>query len=273
MKKNKGFTLVELLVVIAVIALLMAILLPALSKARTQAKRIMCLSGLKQLLTAWMAYADNHDGKLVNGGQAPPLNAVEPFWCTGFSTPSDPGFDWCKVGTGPGCNGTVLDYDQRIEKMKKGALFKYCNNIKSYRCQEAAKDVHRTYIMPTPMNAAWSGMGSTYPGERVAKRLGQIKKSAERVVFFEEKDITADAFQFPFYTNVTQIRWGPDYPNIMHGDGANFGFADGHAELHIWQCRQTIDWIRRNYTGTVPTVAECDKDLKWMLNAVWGFAL
>jgi prepilin-type N-terminal cleavage/methylation domain-containing protein len=81
-----GFTLVELLVVIAIIALLMAVLLPALNRARTQAKRIVCLSGLKQLVTAWMAYADNSDSKLVNGGQ-PPSNTptpTEPYWCTSF---------------------------------------------------------------------------------------------------------------------------------------------------------------------------------------------
>jgi prepilin-type processing-associated H-X9-DG protein len=111
-------------------------------------------------------------------------------------------------------------------------------------------------------------MGSAYPSERVAKRIGQIKKSAERVVFFEEKEISADAFQFPF--NTTTPYWGPDNPNIMHGDGANFGFADGHADYHKWECTQTIDWIRRNHTPPVPTWAQCNKDLKWMHNAVWG---
>ena len=62
-----GFTLVELLVVISIIALLMAVLLPALSKARTQAKRIVCLSGLKQLTLGWMNYAAAYNDKLVNG--------------------------------------------------------------------------------------------------------------------------------------------------------------------------------------------------------------
>jgi prepilin-type processing-associated H-X9-DG protein len=167
-----------------------------------------------------------------------------------------------------------LTYEERVEKLKKGALFKYCNNIKSYRCPEAAKEVHRTYIMPTPMNAWWQGGGSNlYPASRVAKRVGQIKKSGERVVFFEEKEISADAFQFPFYSNVANLQWGPDYPNIMHGDGANFGYADGHGDFHKWECQQTIDWIRRNYTPPIPTSADCPKDLKWMLNAVWGLSL
>ena len=70
-----GFTLVELLVVIAIIALLMAVLLPALNRARTQAKRIVCLSGLKQLTLGWMTYADGNNDKLVNGSPETPYAA------------------------------------------------------------------------------------------------------------------------------------------------------------------------------------------------------
>lgn len=273
MKKKGGFTLVELLVVIAVIALLMAILLPALTKAKTQAKRIMCLSGLKQLMTAWMAYADNNDGKLVNGGQAPPANATEPFWCTGFPSTDYPSWDWCWEAGMTTCTA-VLTYEQRVEQLKRGALFRYCNNVKSYRCPEAPKETHRTYIMPTSMNAFWTGGGM--PMGEVAKRVGQIKKSAERVVFFEEKKISPDAFQFPFYTQVSQLRWWSDKPNVMHGDGANFGFADGHADYHKWECEETLKNARCDTCTSPPTPAEvqaCPKDAKWMLKVVWGLSL
>ena len=57
-----GFTLVELLVVIAVIAMLMAILLPALRKARQLAQRVRCGSNLRQLAMGWRLYLDDNDG-------------------------------------------------------------------------------------------------------------------------------------------------------------------------------------------------------------------
>src|SRR5580658_1883943 len=60
----KGFTLVELLAVIAIIAMLAGILLPALSGARERSRGIYCLNNARQLTLAWHLYADDHDGTL-----------------------------------------------------------------------------------------------------------------------------------------------------------------------------------------------------------------
>src|SRR5215467_68450 len=70
--RSHGFTLVELLVVLAIIAILASLLLPALGKAKSKAEGIFCLNNTKQLALAWSLYADDHNGRLVYnlGGSA-----------------------------------------------------------------------------------------------------------------------------------------------------------------------------------------------------------
>jgi prepilin-type N-terminal cleavage/methylation domain-containing protein len=62
MKKKRGFTLIELLVVISIIALLMAMLMPTLSKAKEQTYSLVCQTRLKQLGVAWSMYCDDNKG-------------------------------------------------------------------------------------------------------------------------------------------------------------------------------------------------------------------
>jgi prepilin-type N-terminal cleavage/methylation domain-containing protein len=72
--KRRAFTLVELLVVIAIIALLMSILIPALTSVKRQAKAVMCQSNLKQWVLCFTIYTNDNEGYFMSGN----LGGVQP---------------------------------------------------------------------------------------------------------------------------------------------------------------------------------------------------
>ena len=114
-----GFTLVELLVVIGIIAILIAVLLPAVSRARGLAQSMACLNNLRQLQTCWLMYANDHNGTLPPNLSVYDLDTGEPI----------PGLDlrltWC-----PGNVRT----DVNTANIEKGYLFPYNRSTAIYHC-------------------------------------------------------------------------------------------------------------------------------------------
>ncbi|WP_395137592.1 type II secretion system protein, partial [Armatimonas sp.] len=74
-RPEAGFTLIELLVVIAIIAILAAILFPVFATARGNARKMACLSNLRQIGMANLMYSQDYDDYPVWGGDPPDLNA------------------------------------------------------------------------------------------------------------------------------------------------------------------------------------------------------
>ena len=103
---KQGFTLIELLVVIAIIAILAAMLIPALSKAKTKAQGISCMNNTKQLMLANHLYqGDNQDyfPMAFHGGYVPGANTTSKPWVTGW-------LDW---GTGTDNTNEIYLIDSR----------------------------------------------------------------------------------------------------------------------------------------------------------------
>jgi prepilin-type N-terminal cleavage/methylation domain-containing protein/prepilin-type processing-associated H-X9-DG protein len=262
-----GFTLIELLVVISIIALLMAVLMPALSKARKQGKKAVCLSNLKQLQLGWTAYAETFEGKLVNGGQADwhKPSIKENMWCT-ETHPKDNLYDWDWYPW------DMSSMQKRIDKLKTGAIWPYVKNPELYRCPEAQRTMHRTYSIVTSMNSKWDEMSSCCGSIQgpLFKNLGQIKAPQERIVFVEEGYPSSDAFEVYY----SREGWC-DAPQAPHNKAANFGYADGHAELWKWTDKRTICWVGIDWSNvTKPPNCPYDqpgnKDLQRVQIATYG---
>jgi prepilin-type N-terminal cleavage/methylation domain-containing protein/prepilin-type processing-associated H-X9-DG protein len=221
MSRRSAFTLIELLVVIAVIAILMAILMPALSRAREQGKRAACLNNVKQMALAWNLYADDNDGKMVNGNTSlGTFNRDRACWVY-----------W------PGDTATEA---QRIQGIRDGLLYRYCPDVKLYKCPTGIRGEFVTYSIPDAMNGYYSIPGAQ---EQIKTLRTQIRNLSAQVVFLDEGRLSPSSWTVWY----DQERWW-DQITARHGDGTNFSFADGHSEHWKWKDQRTVTVAKADYT-------------------------
>ncbi len=284
---RNGFTLIELLVVIAVIALLLAIFIPVTRAARERAQRAVCLSNLRQLALAWVAYADEHDGKLVNG------SAFEEHGVNERKLDGWMGMAFCF----PESRSAL------IEDPDKGPLWPYLADIDIYRCPAGRRGHAATYTTVVAANnhgvnvegtflpgrSAWENTELTKFGRRVGDtallltRLTDILSpgAAQRAVFVD-KGFTPAGNEFYVHYLRPLWKWFSP-PSVHHADGMTLSMADGHAEYWKWRGRETVTGLPRKLMSVrgvsmeildggdyQPQTEDGLYDLQRLQRATWG---
>jgi prepilin-type N-terminal cleavage/methylation domain-containing protein/prepilin-type processing-associated H-X9-DG protein len=271
MEKQRGFTLIELLVVIAIIALLLALLMPALDHARELARRSVCKANLRDLVLAWIMYADDNDGKIINGRPSRNRNGT-PTTGTGENTDLKATADGrFEIPWAPGleldgnADPTMTEYDQEQE-IKKGSLYANTKNVKSYRCPGGKARHQRTYSIVTSLNGERDPVaGQSDRNLLCVKNRSLVRRPHDRYVFVDEGWVNNVSFQVRY----NQAQW-IDPPPVRHSGGMTFVFADGHSGHIKWDGEGTVDAGKRRVFNYTPVSPDDAMDLRDVRIAVWG---
>jgi prepilin-type N-terminal cleavage/methylation domain-containing protein len=270
----KGFTLIELLVVIAIIALLLALLFPVLRSAREAGQRAVCLSNLRQLTLAWLAYAEEHDGALVYGKMGTRTMSKRRNGVITTVTLKS----W--AGSAFSASSTRAEL---IADPNKGALWPWIKDVDIYRCPRIQVDNLLTYATVPSANGGTLVPGTflnscLYPGERIGSTVLKLSKltdivspgAGQRAVFIDGGD---DGGGGSFYVEYLQPRWKNASPPIHHLDGTTLSMADGHAEYWKWKgCETVVEATRVRGRAFLyePVTEDGLYDLQRLQRATWG---
>jgi prepilin-type N-terminal cleavage/methylation domain-containing protein len=292
---SAGFTLIELLVVVAIIALLVALMMPVLRRAREAGRRAVCMGHLRQMQTAWYAYAESNVGVMVNGDATLVVTGWKPWLIASQNYRPR----------------TRADVDAL---MRTGALAPYVGNVNVYRCP-AQFDIPAfnpswgpcpeyrwltPYGIVTPLNWYRLSNPPTWEAEFIKhhgpsripvflNRLSQLSPpgASRRMVFLD--------VGWPYFAELQPVDFGMMNLNmstkkgwtlggtgapIHHGRGTCTSFADGHVQYWKWQDPRTVAWSQAcldwydsggKSTSTIGFPPDPDnQDYIEFYRAIWG---
>ncbi len=227
--RNPAFSPVELLVVIAVIAILCSLILPGLNSAKNQAKSTVCLTNLRQIQMAGINYTQNNNDALVpNKSRSLDFiqQSVAPSWVLGNAK-----------------------HDRSTTNIEAGLLYPEIGDAAVYHCPSDRSSGPpprplrtRSYALSGWVSATdVEGKGEKYPTVPTPRKITELNSRplAETFAFIDEHPDGIDDGVFAVNARYMRVEW-KDLPADRHNRGCNLSFLDGHADHWRWLAPKTF---------------------------------
>ena len=217
--RHRGFTLIELLVVVSIIVLLIAILLPSLNKARETARRVVCMSNMRQIGMAFFGYINDNRGYFPahrDFNYASPTNGPTDFWASALLRYTQKNHE---IFHCPSLRDVRDDYGQQWQWSFDKDHIGY-----GYNAYFLGLYAHLTNVDMTPALSGWMSTSRW--------TLVTDVKSASMTL------LVGDSNPIPVINAWSSTLWWPKAAapyyegvnTLRHDDLGAIGFTDGHSE-------------------------------------------
>jgi prepilin-type processing-associated H-X9-DG protein len=253
------------MVVISIIAVLAALLLPALSRSKARAQAVTCMNNSKNLTLAWTLYSGENDNRLV------------------YNLGGDPGRHTFAPTTNPNWVNNVLDWElspdnTNADFVNRSLLAPFASfSADIFHCpaDRALSEIQRSAgwsrrVRSVSMNAMVGDPGALLkygrninnPDYEQFLKESDIRDPSAIIVFLDEHP---DSINDGYFLNTSEDTW-VDLPGSYHNGGGSFSFADGHMEIHRWRAESTVRPARPDAAELPIQLHDDEKaDVNWIM--------
>ncbi|MGC3956755.1 MAG: type II secretion system protein [Verrucomicrobiota bacterium] len=249
---RSAFTLIEMLMVIAILGILSALLLPVLGRAKERVRGVVCLKNIKQSQLAWLLYADDNRDLL-----APNRSVLTPnvySWVQGYHDYS----------SNPQNTNTLLLTDPQY-----AAFAPYISAASIYHCPSDPTSVTISGQLLSRVRSYGMNWAVGWPAIASYKTFNKLSdingpQPANLFVLLDQHPDYISDIHFHMDMATGANAKFTDFPASYHGGMGALSFADGHAELHKWHDDRTKIPVKNIAHFLSGTASPHNSDIDWL---------